>query len=333
MKIRDVIFSILKSIGISVPLKLLRVNNKELVVLMFHRISDELDPLWNPMPIKKFELLMELLKNNTYVFPIEKINEIRNYPTKPLVAISFDDGYRDFYFNAYPILKKYNLPAHHNICPGLIDGKSLPWTQYLNLYLSSKNIKFIELPDKSIFQINGEVNERNFLDLCKILSQINSDRLNEWMKPIVFEVSKKETDLLMSWDMIRNCSESGIHIGSHSLTHQNLAQLTDEIELNKEINGSRKRIQEEVEINPRIFAFPNGFYNKKSLDFVIKSGFSTILLCEDKISIFEKDHSKKKSHIFPRINISGVGSNEEYLRTLGFHQRINKILKYIKKKK
>ena len=57
MKIKKFIFSILEFVGISVPLKILRVNGKELAILMFHRVSDEVDPLWNPMPIKKFELL------------------------------------------------------------------------------------------------------------------------------------------------------------------------------------------------------------------------------------------------------------------------------------
>ena len=191
MQIKKFIFSILEFVGISVPLKILRVNGKELAILMFHRVSDEVDPLWNPMPIKKFELLMKLLKNNTYVFPIEKINEIKKYPSKPIVAISFDDGYRDFYYNAYPILKKYNLPAHHNICPGLIDGKTLPWTQLLNMYLSSTYINFIELPDKSVFQINGLINEKKFLDLCKLLCKMLFLILSIFLKLIKCNFSSK----------------------------------------------------------------------------------------------------------------------------------------------
>ena len=33
------------------------------------------------------------------------------------VVISFDDGYLDYYTNAYPILKKYNFPSTLYLCP------------------------------------------------------------------------------------------------------------------------------------------------------------------------------------------------------------------------
>ena len=151
--------------------------------------------------------------------------------------------------------------------------------------------------------------------------------LNEWIKPIAFEVAKKENDLLMTWDMIRECSKSGIQIGSHSLTHQNLSQLEDENELYLEITKSKKRIEEEVGERTKIFAFPNGLYSKKSLNFVMNSGYEAILLCDDKASIYEEFFSTEKSNIYPRININGGDTKEEYLRSLGFHQRIAKLLK------
>ena len=39
---------------------------------------------------------------------------------KALIAFSFDDGRMDNYTNAYPILKKYHLPATFNITSGYI---------------------------------------------------------------------------------------------------------------------------------------------------------------------------------------------------------------------
>lgn len=50
-------------------------------------------------------------------------------PPKPII-LTFDDGYMDFYLNAYPILKKYNLSATSFIPAGLINqGYYLNWDQ------------------------------------------------------------------------------------------------------------------------------------------------------------------------------------------------------------
>ena len=50
-------------------------------------------------------------------------------PPKPII-LTFDDGYMDFYYNAYPILKKYNLSATSFIPTGLMNqGYYLNWDQ------------------------------------------------------------------------------------------------------------------------------------------------------------------------------------------------------------
>jgi peptidoglycan/xylan/chitin deacetylase (PgdA/CDA1 family) len=50
-------------------------------------------------------------------------------PTKPVI-LTFDDGYIDFYINAYPILRKYNFKAVSFIPTGLMDtGYYLHWSQ------------------------------------------------------------------------------------------------------------------------------------------------------------------------------------------------------------
>jgi len=62
-----------------------------------------------------FDRQMSFLKRHKYnIVPLETlanlIKEKEKIPPKT-VAITLDDGYRDNYTNAFPILKKYNLPA------------------------------------------------------------------------------------------------------------------------------------------------------------------------------------------------------------------------------
>lgn len=50
-------------------------------------------------------------------------------PSKPII-LTFDDGYIDFYLNAYPILRKYGLHAVSFISTGLINqGYYMSWAQ------------------------------------------------------------------------------------------------------------------------------------------------------------------------------------------------------------
>ncbi len=50
----------------------------------------------------------------------EAIDGKRQLPTKPIV-LTFDDGYRDFYTDAYPILKKYHAKATQYVISGFLD--------------------------------------------------------------------------------------------------------------------------------------------------------------------------------------------------------------------
>lgn len=85
-------------------------------VLMYHSVN------WQPNPSNRlavtpvtFERQMHFLKSHRYnVIPLSSLVElIRNNQKIPrkTIVITFDDGYKDNYVYAFPILKKYNLPA------------------------------------------------------------------------------------------------------------------------------------------------------------------------------------------------------------------------------
>lgn len=86
-------------------------------ILMYHSISPIQNPYIKSLIVspEAFQRQMRFLKNNRYnVLPLEAladlIREKKKIPPRTL-AITFDDGYRDNYKYAYPVLKKYNLAA------------------------------------------------------------------------------------------------------------------------------------------------------------------------------------------------------------------------------
>lgn len=86
-------------------------------ILMYHSISPTQNPYIKSLIVSPevFQRQMRFLKNNRYnVLSLEAladlIREKKKIPPRTL-AITFDDGYRDNYEYAYPVLKKYNVAA------------------------------------------------------------------------------------------------------------------------------------------------------------------------------------------------------------------------------
>jgi peptidoglycan/xylan/chitin deacetylase (PgdA/CDA1 family) len=320
-KMRKIIFNILVDLGLSIGLRYLRVRNTEITVLMFHRVSNDYDTLWPPIPINTFEKLIKLLSKKTHIIPIEKIDILNSYLAKPIVIISFDDGYEDFYYNALPILLKYNVPAHLNICPGLIENNILPWTQIVNHYIQNNPITNLLLPNGQTVIIPAKATESFFNNICYVLYSTNENSRDEFISYLQKNMDNIQTNLL-SWGKLEECAKHNIHIGSHSMNHLNLAKINDTDKLNYEIVESKKRIKEKTGKTPLVFAFPNGLYNQESLKIAVEN-YKYILLCDDMTSVFQ---ANKHFYIFPRINIAQNNYKEEYLRSLGFHQLLKKIV-------
>jgi peptidoglycan/xylan/chitin deacetylase (PgdA/CDA1 family) len=119
------------SIGLSklVPGVLGWRSQQRIPILMYHGIQTGLGmrhPYFetNTSP-NLFEAQMRFLSEAGY--KAASLNEIleairTKQKMDKWVAITFDDGYKDFYTQAFPILQKYNLHATVFVVPGFING-------------------------------------------------------------------------------------------------------------------------------------------------------------------------------------------------------------------
>jgi peptidoglycan/xylan/chitin deacetylase (PgdA/CDA1 family) len=89
-------------------------------------------------------------------------------------------------------------------------------------------------------------------------------------------------DTFMNWNQIKEMSENGMVIGSHSLSHVNLTTLSDET-LKKELEDSKKIIEEKInpsgqsegEVSRKIdyLAYPGGNFNEHVIEFARAAGY------------------------------------------------------------
>ncbi|OGE20015.1 hypothetical protein A3A14_00190 [Candidatus Daviesbacteria bacterium RIFCSPLOWO2_01_FULL_43_38] len=121
-------------------------NRLRVPILMYHYIglnpnpSDKARDSLSISP-EKFERQMKYLKENGYTTTsldtlYAALKKTATLPEK-VVILTFDDGYIDFYFNAYPILKKYGFSATIFIPTGLVGQPAyLSWSQIKDMHSS-----------------------------------------------------------------------------------------------------------------------------------------------------------------------------------------------------
>jgi peptidoglycan/xylan/chitin deacetylase (PgdA/CDA1 family) len=100
-------------------------------VLMYHKIGDpppgsKLGKLW--VSTKAFRRQMEYLRKNgwtpiTFLDVAAHLDEGAPVPAKPVV-ITFDDGYRNNYENAFPVLKEFGFKAVVFLVVNTLEGEN-----------------------------------------------------------------------------------------------------------------------------------------------------------------------------------------------------------------
>jgi peptidoglycan/xylan/chitin deacetylase (PgdA/CDA1 family)/folate-dependent phosphoribosylglycinamide formyltransferase PurN len=90
-------------------------------VVLYHRVSDE----WRDSlttGIEQFERQMALIRKYCYPVSIEEVISGRVPPnsSKPLVCVTFDDGYKDNYTTAVPLLLRHQIPAAFFVSTGFV---------------------------------------------------------------------------------------------------------------------------------------------------------------------------------------------------------------------
>ena len=257
-----------------------------LMVLAYHRVIDvnkpsdfQYDMDLVSASIKQFDYQMSYISR--YLDPISEndlISHLYSGTALPRrsILVTFDDGFDDNYYNAYPILKKYSVPATMFISTQYIDGHKPIWFDWLASLFMAGNVTVIEIPALSARYIRGhhDENRRHFHDLIIKLRAIdNTIRLK-----IIAELEKNYTESMlhinsgnshfMSWDQVVEMSNSSIiDIGSHTVTHPILSRLTSQ-EIDYEVSESKTIIEQKINKTVNSLSYPTGMKSSFTDDVV-----------------------------------------------------------------
>ncbi|HEY6334216.1 MAG TPA: polysaccharide deacetylase family protein [Blastocatellia bacterium] len=243
-------------------------------ILAYHRVLND-DPASFPYDggviscsTRVFEEQVSFVAKN---FDVISFNDLRAFedgriklPGRPLV-ITFDDGYVDNYTNAFPVLKRAGISATIFLAAGYIGKDQLFWWDAVAYAVKHSRFRSVVLPQISPtpIQLESAANKQRavaaILQWIKGAPDASKNRLVEDL-PQVLGVDlnpARRQRMQLSWDEVREMAACNIEFGSHTLTHPILSNVAPG-QLEREIAGSKKLIEKELNKEIIAFAYPVG---------------------------------------------------------------------------
>jgi len=194
-------------------------------------------------------------------------------------VITFDDGYKDNYLYAYPILKKYHIPATIFLTTGHIGTGKLFWWDKVSYIIQHANVERLSLDELGSYPLQSELDKFHTNSIItERLKRLPDERKSVLMEKLadICQVSIPPylgKELILSWDEVKEMSNDGITFGAHSVNHPILTNLPLE-RAEQEIIQSRKDIEEKLGQQVTAFAYPNGDFNPRIVELVRNAGFA-----------------------------------------------------------
>lgn len=263
-----------------------KVKENSITVLCLHLVNNDNKLSYPALKITEFENILKYLKNNYNIISFADIDNCGNLSPsgnkKPFAIITFDDGYKDYYEIALPLLNKYGFVSNLNIVYDAVEKNELIWTQKIHCIFEHlmlrENISEININNVD-YRLNPENIAKISNDVIADLLQQNAECRNLFIENLLkYTKQKVDYTYLMNWDDVFDCQVKGVTIGSHTLSHAAFNDNSSEDYITKEIVNSKIEIENKLKNLVDIIALPNGLHNLSVLKKCFDAGYKYILL-------------------------------------------------------
>lgn len=208
--------------------------------------------------------------------------------SKPLAAVTFDDGYNDVFHHGFPLLKRKGIPAGIFVVTDLVGTTELPVHERLHALLAEAWLRW-KSPRKDLTDVLriaavGFSSRERLPEAVRdpfsatrylltqlahakvqlIIDSLNMNARTSRIRPLALQP--------LSWEMLATMRDAGMKIGSHSKTHAFLTnESTDRVREEAEV--SRRHLQQKLGVEIRCFAYPGGTFNSDVVQAVEAAGY------------------------------------------------------------
>jgi len=243
------------------------------LVLNYHRIGSFAGQPWDhtlwSASAEELDLQLATLARRAEVIGPCEVIEAMQAGRGRRVLITFDDGYRDNYEIAFPLLCARGLSATFFLATGFIDHPRPAWWDEIAWMVRHANCEAgltstlsrdsALLPDVSL----AAAHDSAIAELIARYKALPAGEGERFLEQLARTSGSGRCDardaegLWMTWEMAREIHAAGMSIGAHTVTHPVLARLPPERQ-REEINTCARRLAEELHIATRWFAYPVG---------------------------------------------------------------------------
>jgi peptidoglycan/xylan/chitin deacetylase (PgdA/CDA1 family) len=263
------------------------------VTLTFHRVLDDTSyETTNSLPgiVIRESSFRELLRNVKRRYELVTLTGIApGTPSSRIrVAVTFDDGWRDNYTTAFPIVLEHRVPITVFICPAVLDQDFPFWPERATALLratrpGSKPEQFADKIE-ALKRTSPEMRERYF-------AALNAEACEPHSPPCTI-------DRTLSWSEIAEMDKAGVCFGSHTDTHQILTSGPVHL-AREEVRQSREALEAALGKPCHAFAYPNGNWSPETRQIVKEIGFTRAVTTQQGAWASESDFLA-----IPRLNVS-----------------------------
>jgi peptidoglycan/xylan/chitin deacetylase (PgdA/CDA1 family) len=208
---------------------------------------------------------MKYVRKHYRLVPLGQLcREIANGDTvRPTLAITFDDGYRDLYTHAFPVLRKYEIPATIYLIGRSMETGESPWYDRIFVALDHASESSIELEmdePRQLALTSVAARRKAAWAIVCFLRTISDARRRNWclafearMKPPQEKLERR----MLDWNQVRSMQAGGISFGAHTMTHPSVAHVEAAM-LEEELSASRRLLEAGLDAPAEDFAYPFG---------------------------------------------------------------------------
>jgi peptidoglycan/xylan/chitin deacetylase (PgdA/CDA1 family) len=252
-------------------------------VLMWHRFGP--DTTDRVVGVQLFEEQMATIRRD---FEVVSASEMcaawrERRLRRRMVTVTVDDGYEDFYTYAFPILKKYRIPATFYVTSGFIDRRLWLWPDQLRyaIFHSGLDRYDCELSGQPCtFDLRGgAAREQAWNTLADHALTLPWDEATRFIGATIADLHRDTPPVptapfaALNWDQLREIAAAGIEIGAHTSTHPLLTQCTP-MQMEREAAESKHELENQLQRPVHSLAYPHGVCNDMVRLATIRAGFS-----------------------------------------------------------